>query len=259
MGPRRALRIFISAFVFFPWSSFSQLARADCAVPPPKLLFPIDGQDAPLNSKITISFPDPDWIDLVVLRPMGGAPVRVSKTPLPSPVGLALFRLSPQEPLSARTQYEIAIVGPPGEHPSTLVFGTFATSSTSDEAPPVLRVRGAHYFEDKSDVPPLAWVELGVKTDDGDRQGTKSFFAVWFPDAKGRLVTTGPADFYIPQDGPVLRISSNDLCDGWYLPLPAKLGSAEFGIAALDEANNRSPIARVKVNFRKVEHGSAAR
>jgi len=257
---RWALRIFIGGLVFILGSFFSEAARAGCGAPPPKLLLPIDGQDAPLNSKITVSLEQRDWIDRVVLRPMGGTPVGVSKTPLPSPVGLVLVQLSPDQPLAPRTQYELAIVGPPGNHPGTLIFGTFSTGGASDDAPPALRVDGAHYFEEENGVgSPLAWLEVGVGTEDGDRRGTKSLFAIWLPDAKGRLATNGPADFYVPQDGAVVRISSYDICSGWYVPLPAKLGSAEVGIAAIDEANNRSRTARVKVNFRRVEHRSRAR
>lgn len=256
MDDKRTFRALLGVVACLFYLLDSTVARAGCGALAPSLLFPIDGQEAPLNSKITISLGvQRDWVSRVVLRPRRGAAVEVSNAPLPGPLGQVLVQLSPKQPLEPNTQYELAIIRPADDHPNALIFGTFVTGSTSDGKAPTIRLEGSHYFEEADrDGVVKSWLEIGVGTEDGDRQGTGKMFAIWFPDAKGRLVTTGPAALYVRQDASVVRVSSPDLCNGWNVPLPSKLGATEFGLAALDEANNRSAIVRVKVDFRRVEH-----
>jgi hypothetical protein len=164
----------------------------------------------------------------------------------------------PEAPLLADTSYELVARRPASWHPNQWVFGAFSTGSEPSSVAPGLRVLAARYLEQiDPGLPGRRWIELDVSTGPAPSSAAGSppgedaaaLFAVWLPNDRGKLNTEAAPSVYLPREGGVLRISSPELCGGRHVPLPAALGRAEIGVAALDAAGRQSPRERVAIDF----------
>ncbi|HEY3593773.1 MAG TPA: hypothetical protein VGL13_07865 [Polyangiaceae bacterium] len=262
---RRVLPIGVAMALAFSMAWFpSELGRAGCAVPEPTLLLPVDGQQAPLNSRITLTLGGrQDVYRKLALRPVGGRAISVLQSEVPGGPGTKLVQLAPDAPLAPNTRYEVVAFRPEGWHPRELIFGTFETGAQSDSSAPNIVTASARAFEYREGPDAMRrWVELTVRTEDGDHAGTTStpmrrstakMFAIWLPNAAGRTKTSGSPDLHLFQDGAVVRIGVPEPCGMGNASVRWPSTAAELGVAAVDESNHRSTVVRVRVDFRHAE------
>jgi len=215
-----------------------------CSCVGPRLWFlsPRASDDAPRNVHVRVMVPTGTSTASLLLRVHGGADVPTqTKTYAGSSVTIA--ELVPTATLAAQTRFEVATFEPTA-HPPTTVIGTFKTGATEDTSAPRLdslgrprtRINARYGGGDCSIHGP--WIELANVAAHDDRGDEKLAFAVWGPDARGRLDThRAPDTLVFPNNGRI-SIGQTSLCDTSRFPLS---GSAvTLAVAAVDDAGNTS-------------------
>lgn len=138
----------------------------------------------------------------------------------------------------------------PDRYPDTRVLGRFHTGTSADTTPPRLAPLG----------PPSAptgrlrsscdtgrpWVRFETEVDDPGHRRDRFLFAVWLVGAGAKLDANAPPTAVIEAHDQILTIGRSSSCSPQDFPFP-KTSSAWLGIAALDEAGNRSAIQNVRV------------
>jgi hypothetical protein len=228
-----------------------EAAACSCMGPHTEILSPDRLDDAPLNTRVRIEMPGPGVA--AVLRVHGGAEAPTTSRAI-SAGHYTILELLPKVPLAASSQYEVAMITP-NAHPGTHVIATFKTGTTSDTVPPKLDkigVAAAHrnsMYGGGSCAIPGPWVDVeGLGAEDPGRPAAQLFFGVWQGDAAGRIDATKPPATILRAHKGAIRIGAGSLCDPRHYPLPQS-GVTWFGIAALDEAGNASPMKKVKVDL----------
>lgn len=226
-------------------------AAAGCAVPEPALWSPASDAAAPLDARVVVSLGGyAGLVRAVELRAVGGDVVAARQRELPGPLGQRLLELTPEAPLAAGTTYELVARRPASWHPNEWVFGAFTTGRGADASAPALRVLAARLAERATGAGRARrWIELDLATQAGADESRAALFAVWLPDARGRLDLDAPPSVLLPREGDTLRISSPEPCGGHVVPLPELRARAEIGVAALDAAHDQSPVQRVAIDF----------
>lgn len=220
------------------------------------MLSPARDLPAPLNTHVLVDAynagraPGHD----PVLRVHGGAEVpitwaKVTTRDFPS------IEIVPKAPLAPRTTYEVGIKDP-RQHPQLFVFGAFTTEDASDTKAPTLNGLGPVTVRRN---PVLAaqicgyvgtWLSLdGISATDPGRPNGRMALYVWGADAKGVVDDRKqPLTIEVIAGGRA-EIGRETICDRHRgVPLPTS-GVASLGVAVADEAGNRSPTQRIKVDF----------
>jgi hypothetical protein len=219
--------------------------------------------DAPLDTHVRLLVADASSMTAkpnppfgrVVLRVHGGAEVRtrVSTTDLGSATRAELV---PVAPLTPRTVYELAMLEPGG----TTVFGTFRTGTAKDTTPPKLEDPGTAWgppppppyssgrvvISSSCDPEGPDLLLRGITASDPGRPDAQLVALVWLPDANGAFDTTKPPNTQRRITSRDVVIGKGNLCDTNALPMPATPPAA-VGVVVVDEAGNRSALARVPV------------
>lgn len=234
-----------------------EASACSCGVGPPRLLSPVRHAPAVLNAKIRIAvathwMPKPG--DRVEIRTVDGGslvPVVEHRMRLGD---LDVFDLTPRAPLAKNTRYAVALVRT-DQKPSTWVFGSFRTGTEVDHQPPslaplgkVVTGGGGSMFSmcDTSDV--YANV-FSVAGSDAGRASARLLYGVWIGDPAGKIDATKPPTGLLElEEGGWLAIGNADLCNMLKFPFPARR-DVVLGIAAVDEAGNKSAIRAVRVRL----------
>lgn len=234
-----------------------------CIAPSAVLLSPSPGAPAPLNARVRLALPAGQGKHELVLRQHAGPVVAVKRSD--SALGtLTHVELEPEAELSPDTRYELAIVERE-RHPSTLVFGTFKTGSARDSVAPTggkldqAVVFKARRWSGASCGIGTPWATLRAAAGaDPDRSAAQLLYAVWAPDAAGRLDTSRPPTAFLAASQGVLTVGKTSLCDPDDFPLPER-GRVTLAFALLDEAGNRGPVQRVPLDVSAARDPSARR
>jgi hypothetical protein len=167
---------------------------------------------------------------------------------------LDVFELTPRAPLAKNTRYSVALIRT-DQKPSTWVFGSFRTTTEVDHQAPslaplgkVISGGGGAMFSmcDTSDV--YANVHSVVGSDPG-RANARLLYGVWIGDPAGKIDGTKPPTGLLEvEEGNWLAIGNADLCNMLKFPFPARR-DVVLGIAAVDEAGNKSAIRTVRVRL----------
>jgi hypothetical protein len=228
-----------------------------CMSPAAVLLTPDRGDDVPLNARVRVEVPASGALSPVVLRVHKGAEVPATTR---SATG-GFYRsveLTPKKPLEPKTRYEVAYVDS-DRHPSTIVFGTFTTGTTTDTAAPRIDAMGSATPHRVGAVSPGGVIVLSsCSTSDpwividgvsaSDRAGAQLAFGVWRADPNGVVDDSKPpAATLLAHDG-TLTLGRISTCDPHTFALPDK-GVVVLGIAAIDEAGNKSATKRLRVDM----------
>jgi hypothetical protein len=236
-----------------------------CAGPQETLVTPSRVDDAPLNTKVRVEVPTQQGptppATRLVLRVHGGKEVdtqaRVAKQG-----DVDLHELTPLGGLAASTQYEVAVIDP-NRRPKTIVIGTFKTGTTSDQTAPSLDAitfnppapTGAGngrvmVLSSCSISGPRVHFESVAATDRG-RPNAQLLYGVWLGDATGKIDATKPPTRLLQPGQKTLTVGADSGCSVHDFPFP-KTGFADLGVAAIDEAGNRSALRTFRIDVKAV-------
>lgn len=225
-----------------------------CSPPQPRVLAPMHATNAPTTSHVRVVLPT-YLKGQLILRQHQGPDVATKRFDSPM-TSISHVELVPEKPLSANTRYEIALVRSE-QHPSTLVFGTFATGQTTDtvapSAPKITNtaVNGHRWSTMTSCAVSTPWIEMTLQpAKDPERDDAQVLYGVWASNAKGVVDLNAPPTAFVEQDKGKLKLGRLSYCDFDEFPLPTQ-GSLTLAVAALDESGNRSAVQRVTVKMSK--------
>jgi hypothetical protein len=222
------------------WLTPRAIAACSCVAPSVRLLSPLDEDAAPLNARIV-------WLEplkpqgKVVVRTVGGKSIAGKRT---SRRGMSITTVvfEPSKPLPADTRFEIASVDR-SEHPKTLVFGTFATSSKrDDDAPDKTKVTNVVLKKPRGLRPGMCdpsapFVEIhGVEKD--------ILYALWVSEPNKAANTKVSPKWVLKARRPTLVIGKNSLCSWGEAAMPDRKGAYELAVATVDAAGNLGPIQK---------------
>lgn len=243
--------LFIASGVFVTHHAHA----CSCSPPQPQLLAPMHTTNAPTSSHVRIALPTYLNKGRVVLRQHLGAevPSKMVESPMSS---ISHVDLIPEKPLAPNTRYEVALVRPE-QHPSTLVFGTFATGQTVDtQAPSAPKIKstvvnGQRWSTMTSCSVNTPWIEMTLQTSvDPARDDAQMLYGVWASNGRGVVDLNAPPTAFVQEEKGKLKLGRLSYCDFDEFPLPTK-GSLTLAVAAIDESGNRSAVQRVTVTMSK--------
>ncbi len=232
-----------------------------CAGPRETLLSPTRVDDVPLNAKVRVEAPPSTagggGASKIVLRVHGGKTVDVTAR-VGKQGSVDLHELTPSGGLAPSTQYEVAVIDP-SAHPSTTVIGTFKTGTATDTTAPSL---------DSINLPPPAASGKvmmltscstsgprvhfeSVSSVDPGRPNAQLLYGVWLGDASGKIDTTKPPVRILPAWQKTLTVGHASLCSVHDFPFPST-AFAWLGVAAIDEAGNRSAVKTFRIDVKAV-------
>jgi hypothetical protein len=165
---------------------------------------------------------------------------------------LTLVELTPQSALPSNTRFEVAMVDR-NAHPPITVIGTFKTGTAPDTTAPRLDSVGhvgVHLnaqFGGGMCTIAGPWVTVSGMTVHDDRADAQLGYAVWGPDAAGRIDTTkNPDAILFPYQG-TISIGRTSLCDP--RDFAFKGTAVSLAIAAVDESGNTSRALRFRADL----------
>jgi hypothetical protein len=227
-----------------------------CLGPQLRLLSPDRLDDAPRNVHVRLAMPSQPQTggSRVVLRAHGSR-AEVATTSRSRQYGMVTHvELVPSAPLAANTQYELATIDP-AAHPPETVFGTFRTGSSSDTTAPRLESTGQAAAKVNPHASgaacgiPGPWVVIEhIRANDPGRDDAQLAMAVWLGDASGRIDDTLPPTAMEKLAAGGILLGPASLCDPRSFPFP-KTRTMWIGLAAIDEAGNRSATRRVRIDL----------
>jgi hypothetical protein len=223
-----------------------------CMDPPPVLLTPDRNDDAPLNTRVRVEVPFSKDVPDVVLRVHKGDVVPATKRAVKGD-WVAFVEVVPKKPLDPKTRYEIGYVDPM-RHPSTIVFGTFTTGIASDTTAPRIETFGgaiAHKDTMRTNSCSVSNPRVvidGLASSDPGRAGAQIAWSVWRADANGVVDDTKPPAATLLEQNGAITLGRTSSCDPRSFDLPEK-GVVTLGIAAVDEAGNKSATRKVRVDL----------
>lgn len=225
-----------------------------CAGPGTTLLTPAHAEAAPLNTRVRVRTAS-GGRGRVVLRAHGsGAEIAVTERRTPYGATLSAVEVTPSAPLAPETRYEVAIWDDQ-LHPPLRVFGTFRTGAAADTTAPrfdkigAVRAARAVRYGGGSCQAPGPWVTIdGIDASDPGRADAQLAMGVWVGDASGRVDgASPPVAVERPHQGS-LQLGRSSVCDPRDFAFPSAV-SLWLGLAAIDEAGNRSPMRKVRVDL----------
>jgi hypothetical protein len=231
-----------------------------CAAGPPAMITP--GPIAPLNAHVRIEVASyASTSSVFELRVHKGAPVATTSKKT-SPGLVDATELVPLAPLAPHTRYDVAEIVR-DMHPPIVVFGTFETGDAADTTAPridrngvaqahslsaVRAGSGFHVLRSTcSAVEPRIEIE-GIHASDPGRADAKLAFAIWRAEASGRIDDTRAPAATLLANGDSLVIGRSSICDPHNFALADK-GVVVLGVAAVDEAGNKSPTRTLRVDM----------
>lgn len=223
-----------------------------------RLLAPSRVDDAPINAHVRVAvarrlYASPGGAaDFAVeLRRAGGEVVATTATTVRVQDSWEdVIDLVPSIALHPNQTYVVSWLTK-GQWPDTLVLGAFKTAAVADHEAPVLGPLAAPELPSRS--PTLRstcdsgqpWARWKPDVHDPGRPRATLAFAVWLGDAKGNFdVSQAPTALLENENG--LEIGRSSSCDRSSFSLPAR-SSVWVGIAAVDEAGNRSAVQKIRV------------
>lgn len=239
-------------------STETEAGACSCIGPTISLVTPDRVDDAPLDTKVRVEVPSHTAMastgTLILRAHVDGTTIATTSRAISPGGSLSLVELSPSGPLAPKTQYEVAMVDP-GKVPSTTVIGTFRTGATTDAAAPRLDSMGpAVAYMNPNPMGAACqvggpWVTVdGLSAVDPGRAEAQLVYGVWLGDAAGNIDTKrAPTAIARAREGR-LHVGQSSLCDPRGFPIP-RAPSMWLGIAAIDEAGNKSAPRRVRVDL----------
>lgn len=240
-----------AAPLFF--TTHADSASCSCHPPLPWMLSPARDGKAPLNTQIRVALPT-YYNSLPSLRKYRGDYVMTFMEDIRRD-SLGYFNLIPQKPLEPNTRYEVYVDRSSPQDPRILVFGTFVTGDATDtKAPTAPKIEKVtpNPSRGKDDACYVygSWIQFSTsEARDPGRDDARLTYAAWVSYAKGKLdVARMPDGYAIPTKDGTFTLGQSSRCDANEFPLPTE-GEVTLGIAAVDEAGNKSAVKRVKLDM----------
>ncbi len=226
-----------------------------------QLVSPRDGSEAPRNTRVRVAiFELGGKAPAISLRDADGGEVATKRHVLELN-GLRIVELTPKRALAAGASYEVRVGGESaGSFTTTkkkdrkapawngVTAATFVKESktTTTTAPDGSKIRIIRTESTCFRPDPYAVLEIEEAEDE-----TPVLFGVWFPDENGKLDTKRPPLMYLyPTDGK-LSLGSASICDPIQFDFPKKKRKLKIAVAAIDEAGNKSKVAKVTLKLSK--------
>ena len=223
-----------------------------CAAIEPTLLSPGKHFAAPSNARVRVAISAGQLRHgRLELQRLDGTPVAADMRRVVQEQ-TAIVEMTPQSELRPRTRYRVAFVRAKLK-PSTIVFGTFATTGASDDQPPLLAdvTRAQVFRRDVGDCNEAGTeVVLTIQpAEDPSRRGATISYGVWLGDRRGAIDVSQPPHGFVDERAGQLSLGAFRFCVGDELALPFDKGRLELAIAAFDEAGNRSTVRHATVDL----------
>ncbi|MDB4945084.1 MAG: hypothetical protein JWP97_4618 [Labilithrix sp.] len=231
-----------------------------CRAPHVSVLGPVRATDAPLNTLVRLEVPSGQAQALrLLLRTSGGAEVSATARDIESGGDVRVVELRPTAPLAPLTRYEIATVDARHVPPITVHAG-FTTGTAPDTTAPTLDAVGSAVAFRNANPSSAAcqvdgpWVVVdGLRATDPGRAEAKLLYEVWTPSKAGVSdPRSAPRALLEAQEGHI-TIGRESLCSPRAFPFP-RSGVVTLGIAAVDEAGNRSAPRTLTIDLRAAKH-----
>lgn len=249
VGMRAAL---LAVGVFVVAIGVRDASACSCAGPSESLFSPPRDHDAPLNAHVVVELPNPSVQPII--RAHGGGDVAFTRKAINGGTWSTMVELVPTAPLAPQTRYEVGVVDSKA-HPPITIFGSFTTGTAADTTPPKLASLGPVLVRKNARVmsgmcfASGPWLTLdAIAASDPGRNDAHLSLLVWQGDANGRVDDTKPPLAIVAVSDKHAQVGSGSICDPRRLTLPEK-GAVVFGFAATDEAGNRSPTQKVRVDL----------
>jgi hypothetical protein len=236
-------------------------SACSCGIPPPRMLTPARGDGAPLNTKVRYGIATPyqtQTTERVELREVEGDKLVATTEERFTLGNFVVVELTPKTKLAPKTRYSLSQLRSK-ERPKRVVFGSFRTGTELDQKAPMLTSFGkattheqGRSIHSSCDTGHSYATVQQVRSKDPERGSAKLLYAVWLADKTGavdpRRAPVGLLELSSYRPPEELYLGNNDLCDLVKFPFPAQK-NVTLGIAAVDEAGNRSAVRTVNLRF----------